>query len=278
MTDGDTPRPDWRFLNRLPMTEIISGSLYDYPTYYDLVYGSDWQAEYRFLRGCFDKHAARPVRSLFEPACGTGRLLIRFAQDGYDVAGNDLNANAVEFCNARFERRGFPPTAVVGDMSAFLLKRKVDAMYNMINSFRHLTGESAAESHLHCVARGLAEGGIYVLGIHLTPTAGPRVGRESWSARRGNLAVTSSLWSEELDLENRVEQIAMECNVYTPTRQIKIVGCTPHRTYTAEQLAGLFACVPDLQVMATYDFAYDIDRPIVVDAATEDVVYVLRRK
>jgi SAM-dependent methyltransferase len=260
------------------MTEVIEGSLYDYPAYYDLVFGSDWRAEYKFLVACFDKHAHRPVRSLFEPACGTGRLMIKFAEAGYEVSGNDLNAHAVEFCNARFERRGFAPAAVVGDMSAFLLKRKVDVMYNMINSFRELPDESAAESHLHCVARGLAEGGLYVLGLHLTPTEGERVDAESWSARRGNLAVTSSLWSEAIDLEKREEKIGMEYDVYTPTRHQKIVGSTIYRTYTLAQFTSLLECVPDLKVEAVYDFSYEIDRPIALSAATEDAVYVLRRK
>ena len=260
------------------MTEVIEASLYDYPAYYDLVFGSDWRAEYGFLEACFDKHAGRPVRSVFEPACGTGRLLIKFAEAGYEAAGNDLNFHAVEFCNARFERRGFAPAAVVGDMSAFLLKRKVDAMYTMINSFRELPDESAAESHLHCVARGVAEGGLYVLGLHLTPTVGERVDAESWSARRGNLAVTSSLWSEAIDLEKRAEKIGMEFDVYTPTRHLKIIDRTVYRTYTLEQFASLLESVPELKVVEVYDFAYEIDRPIPVSAATEDAVYVIRRE
>ena len=36
-------------------------SLYDHPRYYDLVFGSDWQAEYAFLRKVFKLHAERPV-------------------------------------------------------------------------------------------------------------------------------------------------------------------------------------------------------------------------
>jgi hypothetical protein len=72
------------------------------------------------------------------------------------VLGNDLNPKAVEYCNARFRRRGFPPAAVVGDMADFRLARKVDAAFNPINSFRHLATERAAESHLRCVAAALA--------------------------------------------------------------------------------------------------------------------------
>ena len=261
----------------LSMTEILQGHLYDFPKYYDLIFGSDWKPEYDFLRACFAKHAGRPVRRLFEPACGTGRLLVKFAEAGYEVAGNDLNPKAVAFCNARLERRGFRPTAVVGDMSDFRLPRKVDAAFNMINSFRHLATEQAAENHLRCVARALARGGLYVLGLHLTPTRGERIEEEEWSARRGNLAVISRMWSETLDLCRRNEHIGMTFDVYTPTRHFRIADTMDYRTYTAAQIRQLLARIPELEVAETYDFVYQIDEPITIGPATEDVVFVLRK-
>ena len=61
------------------MPETLRGNLYDYPKYYDLVFGSDWKAEFDFLTGVFAEHAdlgrRRGVRRLLEPACGPGRLL-----------------------------------------------------------------------------------------------------------------------------------------------------------------------------------------------------------
>jgi SAM-dependent methyltransferase len=92
------------------MPEILSGGLYDYPAYYDLVYGSDWKAEFDFLVACFEKHALRgAVQRVFEPACGTGRLLYRLARAGYEAAGLDLNPKAVEYCKRRLERLGARP-------------------------------------------------------------------------------------------------------------------------------------------------------------------------
>lgn len=259
------------------MTEIIEGHLYDYPKYYDLVYGSDWKAEFEFLQACFQKYGSHPVQRLFEPACGTGRLLIRLAEAGYQVLGNDLNPRAVEFCNARFQRKGLAPAAVVGDMAAFRLRHKVDAAFNMINSFRHLPDESAAESHLRCVARALKKGGLYLLGLHLTPTVGDRVDREEWSARRGNLAVISSMWSAGIDMRRRVERVGMTFDVYTPTNHQQIVDEMSYRTYTAAQMKRLLAKVDEFEVVETYDFSYDMDEPIKITATTEDVVFVLRR-
>ncbi len=55
------------------MTDKVQGDIYDYPVYYDLIFGSDWRAEFDFLTGCFERFAKRPVKRLFEPACGTGR-------------------------------------------------------------------------------------------------------------------------------------------------------------------------------------------------------------
>jgi hypothetical protein len=163
-------------------------------------------------------------------------------------------------------------------MTAFLIEHKVDAAYNMINSFRHISDEQAAEGHLRCVARALLEGGLYVLGLHLTPTLGERIEEESWSARRGNLGVISKMWSESLDLQERKEHIGMSFDVYTPTKHFRIVDEMDYRTYTADQVQRLFETIPELEVVETYDFCYDIDQPITVGPETEDVLFVLRKR
>ena len=258
--------------------ETIAGNLYDYPKYYDLLFGSDWKAEFDFLRACFEKHARRPVRRLFEPACGTGRLLIKFAQAGYDVAGNDLNPNAVAYCNARLKRNGFPETAALGDMADFRLRRKVDAAMNTINSFRHLPTEKAAEAHLRCIAEALAQGGLYILGFHLTPRGTPECDEESWSARRGHLAVLSRMWSVGIDRRRRRETVRMTMDVYTPTRQFRLADEMLFRTYQIAQFRRLLGRVPNLEWIETYDFAYDIRHPLQVTQATEDAIFVLRKR
>jgi SAM-dependent methyltransferase len=258
--------------------EVIRGNIYDYPKYYDVLFGSDSKAEYDFLLACFEKHALRPVRRLFEPACGTGRLLVKFARAGYEVSGNDLNPRAVAYCNARLVRHGFAPAAVLGDMADFRLRPKVDAAYNTINSFPHLPSERAAQRHLECVARALAKGGLYVLGFHLTPTRGRAWQGESWSARRGHLSVISEMRSIRVDRRRRREHVALAFNVYTPTRQLRLEDEFVFRTYTAGQFQRLLNRITDLEAVETYDFAYNVRGPIRVTADTQDVVYVLRKR
>ena len=260
------------------MPEVIDASLYDFPKYYDLLFGSDWKAEFDFLNAVFRKHARRPIKRVFEPACGTGRLLIKLAQAGYEVGGNDLNPKAVAYCNARLQRNGFGEPVSVGDMSEFRVKRKFDAGFNMINSFRHLPSEQLAEAHLRCVAQATGEGGLYILGLHLIPTQGGRSEEESWTARRGNLVVNSHMWSKAIDEGRRMESLGMTLDVYTPTRSFRINDEMFYRTYNKRQMEALMKRVPEWDVVETYDFAYEIDDPIPVDTTTEDIVYILRRR
>lgn len=260
------------------MTETVEASIYDYPQYYELLFGSDVAAENRFLKKCFQKHACCEVRRIFEPACGTGRLLVKLGRAGFDVAGNDLNAKAVEYCNGRLKRAGLPESVVVGDMADFQVDGGFDAAFNTINSFRHLATERQAVGHLRSIAGGLTAGGLYVLGIHLEPTDGQPIQEESWSSRRGNLVVNSYMWSKGIDRATRLEHLGMNIDVYTPARHLRIVDHMEYRTYRWSQFQSLLKKVPELEIAETYDFSYRIQCPIQITSRAEDVVFVLRRK
>ena len=260
------------------MPEKISGNLYDYPRYYDLIFGSDWKAEVDFFQDCFAEYGRKQTERLFEPACGTGRLLFRLAKLGYEVAGLDLNSRAVAYCNRRLVKHGFSPSTIVGDMTDFHVAKKYHAAFNTINSFRHLATEQLARRHLQCMAEALTVGGIYLLGLHLTPTEGTPTEEESWSARRGHLCVNTRMWLVERNLKQRAERYAMTYDVYTPSNHLQIEDRFWFRTYTQAQLKRLLASVPQFQLVAVHDFRYDIDRLVEIDAQTEDVVLVLKRK
>ncbi len=257
--------------------EAVCANAYDFPGYYDLVYGSDWRAEFNFLCGSFARYAQGAVRRVFEPACGTGRLLFRLGKAGYQVSGLDLNARAVDYCNRRLVRHSLPASVWVGDMTEFRVRARVDAAFNMINSFRHLLDAVSARRHLEAVAAVLRAGGIYVLGFHLTPSRGVPTSEESWSAQRGQLAVDTHLWTKERDLRRRVERCGIRYDVHTPTRHLRLVDEVAFRTYTWLQFRQLLKTVSALEIAAIHDFSYNLDTTVRVTATTEDVVLVLRK-
>ena len=257
--------------------ETISGHLYDFPKYYDLIFGSDWAAEFKFLKACFKKYSKKPIKRVFEPGCGTGRLVIQFAKAGYDICGNDLNEKAIAYCNARLKRYGYPESTFVADMCDFTLKKKVDAAYNVINTFRHVDTEKAAEAHFRCMADCLNKGGLYMLGLHLTPKTPSKCTSETWASTKGNLSVVSNLWTMGTDLKKRQERIGVTYDVYTPTKQFRVTDETMFRTYTMDQMFKLIASEPRLRLLEMYDFRYDIDEPIDITPNTEDIIYILQR-
>ncbi len=257
--------------------ESVSESIYNYPVYYDLIFASDWVAEFKFLEAAFQKHVTKKTKRVLEPACGTGRLLYRMAKAGYSAAGMDLNERAIEFCNKRLKRHGLPESAFVADMCDFTVKKPYDAAFNTINSFRHLATEKQAVAHFQAMARGIRPGGIYALGFHLTPLEGPQTDEERWSARRGNLVINTAMWARDKDRKKRMERYNLRFDIYKPSGSERIDDCLELRSYTFRQFANTIKKVPEWVVEETYDFSYDIDSPIEIDAETEDVVYILKR-
>ncbi len=258
-------------------------SIYDFPVYYDLVFGSDTAAEMKFLGKCFDRYVDGKVRRVFEPACGTGRLIYRMGRPGVEgggleVGGIDLNEKAINYCNRRLERLKIKGRAMVGDMSDFEVKRPYDAAFNTINSFRHLQTEAGAQAHLEAMARAVRPGGIYALGLHLTPTRGETTDHESWSARRGQLSINTYMWPIEKNAKKRLEKFGIRFDVYKPTQSLRIEDALELRSYTADQFQKLLASVPVWEICEWFDFAYDADAPTVVNETSEDIVVILKRK
>ncbi len=257
--------------------ETVTGNIYDYPNYYDLVFASDWVAEFKFLEAAFKKHVDGKTKRVLEPACGTGRLLFRMAKKGYIAEGLDLNEKAIAYCNARLKKHELKQTGWVADMCDFTVKKPFDAAFNTINSFRHLSTEKAAVAHFKAMANAVRPGGIYALGFHLTPLEGTPSDTESWTARRGNLQINTRMWPRDKDVKARMERFNLRFEIYRPTASIRIDDCLALRSYTWKQFASMIKKVPEWSIETAYDFTYDIDEPIEVDAGTEDVVYILKR-
>ena len=256
----------------------VNDNIYDYPAYYDLVFASDWVAEFKFLEAAFKKHVDGKTKRLLEPACGTGRLLFRMAKAGYVAEGLDLNEKAIDYCNARLKKHGLKESAWVANMCDFTVKKPFDAAFNTINSFRHLNTEKAAVEHFQAMASAIRPGGIYALGFHLTPTEGEPDDEESWCARRGHLQINTRMWPRDKNTRTRIERFNLRFDIYRPTGSIRIDDCLVLRSYTWKQFASMIKKVPEWTIETAYDFTYDIDEPIEIDDGTQDVVYILKRR
>ena len=254
---------------------------YNYPQYWDLAFRSETKLEVEFFEAVAKKYCDFPVRRVLEPGCGGGRLVVEMAARGYDVSAFDLSDDCIRYLRQRLKRRGLTAQLDVGDMTAFQASKPVDMVFNTMNTFRHLTTEADARSHLKSVAASLKKGGLFVLGFHLLPPDADEEDSERWTARHGRTKVTMSLRVLNCDRKKRVETIRFNLHVKTGVAQsrrtIRLRSDYRLRIYTADQVKRLFRSVPEFELVEVFDFWYEIDHPVPLDDQLGDAVFLLRR-
>jgi hypothetical protein len=129
------------------------------------------------------------------------------AHRGYEMTGFDLSQPSLDYLNRELQKQQLKATTHVANMANFIFPGKFEAAYCPINSFRHLTTEANARSHLQCIANSLLKGGIYILGLHMAPPGCDPYCIERWYGRRGNIHVGTTLRVTASDLKQRVERI-----------------------------------------------------------------------
>jgi SAM-dependent methyltransferase len=131
--------------------------------------------------------------------CGTGRLLCRLAQAGFDVTGIDLSDTMLDI--ARRNVAALPQEVrsrahlVKTDMSDFRLDRKFALIYIADNSFRELTTRDGQIACLCCARKHLKKHGIFLMTERrFNPAIYPRGRREfGWSGPYQNPATGESV-------------------------------------------------------------------------------------
>ncbi|PYJ19291.1 MAG: class I SAM-dependent methyltransferase [Verrucomicrobia bacterium] len=248
----------------MPMTRsrMLEGTWYDHPEYYDIAFQAYTEREADFIEAACRKYCPFNARRLLEPACGTGRLVTALAARGYEVTGFDLSQPALSYLRRQITRRRLNVTTFEAEMSYFHLRRRVDAAYCTINTFRHLLTEETARSHLNCVAETLRPGGIYILGLHLLPIDIYQGDTERWTH----------------DLRRRLEIFRVCLLVRRGSKELRLAHEFRYRTYTASQFQRLLASVRSLEIRGVYDFRHDVERPFMSKNEVAYALFVLRRR
>jgi len=250
---------------------------YDYPQYFELAFADETRLEAEFFEAAFKKYCDFPIRSVLEPGCGGGRLMVEMARRGYEVIGFDASTKSIDYLRKRIARGKLTANVFHGDLANFELDHPVDSAFSTFNTFRHLITERTAESHLRQVARSLRAGGIYILGFHLLPLDVSEECTERWSARRGKTDVAFTLRVVATDRRRRIEQIRISMKVQTPTKTLRLRNEFPLRMYTATQFRRLLKKIPEFWLCDVYDFWYDIETPLKLDDEITDTLFILRR-
>ena len=160
---------------------------------YDIAFDWDVTSEVEWL---LDR-LGPDCRSLFEPGCGSGRMLEAFSSRGLEVVGLDSSPAMVSLARERLRGRG---TVHLGDMTDFHLGRSFDGAVAPINTLLHLT-PAELQCHLGVMAAHLEPGGGYLVQLGLVdPDQNEPFAGSHWDARRGETHLRIDWTDEELDL------------------------------------------------------------------------------
>jgi len=151
------------------------------PDIYDIAVGWDPQPEADRLLLLARQAGLRPDSAL-ELGCGTGRLLSVLRAAVPDVWGIELSPAMAELARSRSAA-----TIVVGDMSAFSLRRRFDLIFTSANTVRHILSDAACARLWACIGEHLHPGGVFIADLELgVAAAGQSVGKPiTWTVARG---------------------------------------------------------------------------------------------
>jgi SAM-dependent methyltransferase len=254
---------------------------YDYPQYFDMLFSDETADEVKFFKKAFKKFAKRKIKRVLEPGCGSGRLVVAMAGQGYDVTGLDLSPSMLGYLDKELKRKKLSAKTVLGDMTKMKFKKKFDAAFCTFNTFRHLMDEKSAVKHLRNVGDQVRKDGLYILGFHIIPLDADPNCTERWHAESKSVEVKAKLKVIDFNRKKREEKLRVTINA-----EKKKSGNREHlltefslRIYTHKQARRTLQSVNDIwEIVGIFDFDYDIDEPRDFDKDLTDALFILRRK
>jgi SAM-dependent methyltransferase len=251
---------------------------YCHPEYYEAIFGPDSPKEMDFLCAVGERHGTGGPLFL-EPACGSGRLLQEGAKRGLQMVGYDASWAMLEYARERLTPKQSKHVrlheARMETFSPRALKRKVDLAYNLVSSFRYLSSEAAALSHLVATRGLLKPGGVYVLGFHLTDYSRKGFEHERWvgKVKRDMVVCNTREWPPEKS--PRRSRMRNRLQIQGPKKNWVIETDWFFRTYDIAQMKRLIRKA-GFELQALYNFDYKLDEPMSEDTDRLDWVLVLK--
>lgn len=221
--------------------------LYALPHVYDVLHAPGTSGDVEGLGRIARRFARRRSRGKssrpdvwLEPACGTARLLRIAARRGYHGVGFDLSEAMIAYA-----RRLAPPSPAAplrlftADMTSFasmLDRRSVHFAFNLINTIRHLPCDAAMLDHFEHMARVLAPGGVYAVGVGLCAYGLEPPTEDVWRGARGRCRVTQVIqYLPPPSRRERWEHVASHITVATPKQTQRFDSAYRLRTYDMDQ-------------------------------------------
>lgn len=99
---------------------------------------------------------------VLELCCGTGRLTLPIAMDGYDISGVDITSSMLEQAKVKASKAGLEVKFIEADIRTLDLPGKYDLIFIPFNSIHHLYQNKDLFLAFNVVKNHLKEGGLFL--------------------------------------------------------------------------------------------------------------------
>lgn len=103
--------------------------------------------------------------SILELACGTGRITIPLARQGFDVTGLDISEGMLKIAKEKAEMEHLSCTFLHADCRKFSIPRKFNLIFLPFNSIAHIHDIGSFEGLCNAVKNHLTEDGHFIIDI-----------------------------------------------------------------------------------------------------------------
>jgi SAM-dependent methyltransferase len=134
--------------------------LYDNPDYYDLQ-ANRIENDIPFYLSQAEKHGD----PILELGCGTGRITIPIAQEGWKITGLDFSAKMLDSAREKANEAGVEIEWIKADWCDFQLDRKFKQIFLPLNSITHIHDRESFEALFRCIKRHLSPEGKFILDV-----------------------------------------------------------------------------------------------------------------
>jgi ubiquinone/menaquinone biosynthesis C-methylase UbiE len=226
--------------------------------FWDLFRGDTSTWDDRFFYLDVVKKYGQPV---LDVGCGTGRILLDFMQQGFDIDGVDNSPDMLARLHQKAEKLNLNPTVYQQEMTELSLPRKYQTILVPSSSFQLLLDASLPPIAMNRFYEHLLPGGVLAMPfMTLWKQGNPLESEFTREATRPDDGATIRRWQysrfdPETDLEHTIDR-------YEIVRDGKVTASEEHhqspatRSYTQQQCIVLYqeAGFKDIEVFHEFTF------------------------
>jgi SAM-dependent methyltransferase len=181
-----------------------------------------------------------------ELGCGTGRLLLSYVADGFEVEGVDSSADMLSICAGHAERLGLAVTLFHTDWLTLELGKQYATVYNPSGSFALIASDEDARTALAVWREHVRPGGQLVVSMGVP--SGPDLDAQyEWRIRRSGTRASDGVTfmvheAFRYDTDAQVQHVLNRHEIWDVDGSLMHTSIRRHaiRWWTQSQLEAMF--------------------------------------